>query len=64
VLREAGSRYSGNPRLQLALARILAKMGRSSEARIEYDLLLNRFGLDQRDRSMVQRELESLPAPG
>jgi tetratricopeptide (TPR) repeat protein len=60
VLREAISQTGDSVQLQLTLARALAKIGRGAEARIEYEFLLNRFGLQDKDRKMVQGELDAL----
>jgi Flp pilus assembly protein TadD len=60
VLRDAVNQTGDNAQLQLTLARALARAGRPAEARIEYEFLLSRFGLEEKDRKMVQGELDAL----
>jgi len=60
VLRDAVNQTGDNVQLQLTLARALARAGRPAEARIEYEFLLSRFGLEEKDRKMVQGELDAL----
>jgi len=64
LLREATTQTGGNAQLQLSLARALAKAGRSAEARVEYEFLLNQFDLDPRDRTMIQQELGAMKPTG
>jgi predicted Zn-dependent protease/O-antigen ligase len=60
ILRDALNQGAANPNLQLSLARTLAKFGRNAEARVEYEFLLNRFSLGEKDRQTIQRELQAV----
>ena len=64
ILREAVSRLSGDPNLQLALARSLALNGNVAEARNEYALMLDLFPLKDTERQAILKEMDALKAKG
>ena len=64
VLREAVSRLSSDPNLQLALARSLALDGKVAAARNEYALMLDLFPLTATERQGIVKEMDALKAKG
>ena len=64
ILREALLRVSGDPNLQLALARSLSLNGNVAEARNEYALVLEMFPLKDTERQAIRTEMDALKAKG